>query len=196
MQGLRSHLTYANVMVTLLAIGALTGGVAYAANTIGSSDIIDESILSRDVKNGQVQSVDLGNNQVQSVDVRDDGLSNGGLTGADIKDQSGVDTCTHGTVRYDELCVEIPPQQDQGWFQALDLCASLDLRLPSIGEAKVLAVNNDLPTIADTESFWTDHYYVTSSDIAEAFLQYDSGATGSFGVGAAEKIVCVTTPTN
>ena len=26
---MREHLTYANVMVTLLAIGALTGGVAY-----------------------------------------------------------------------------------------------------------------------------------------------------------------------
>ena len=34
----------------------LAGGTAYAANTIGSSDIIDESILSRDVKNGQVRS--------------------------------------------------------------------------------------------------------------------------------------------
>jgi len=68
---MRKHLTYANVMVTLLAIGALTGGVAYAANTIGSTDII----------NGEVKSVDIGTGQVQSADVK-----NEGLTGADISE--------------------------------------------------------------------------------------------------------------
>src|SRR3954447_4635288 len=65
MRGLRPHLTYANIMVTLLAIGALTGGVAYAADTIGSSDII----------NGQVKSVDIGTGQVQSIDVKDGQLN-------------------------------------------------------------------------------------------------------------------------
>ena len=44
MRRLRPHLTYANVMATLLAIGALTGGTAYAADTIGSSDIIDGQV--------------------------------------------------------------------------------------------------------------------------------------------------------
>ena len=52
----------------------LAGGTAYAANTIGSSDII----------NGQVKSADIGNNQVRSADVRDDTIANGGLTGKDI----------------------------------------------------------------------------------------------------------------
>ena len=52
----------------------IAGGTAYAANTIGSSDIID----------GQVKTADIGNNQVFSADVRDDTLSNGGLGSADI----------------------------------------------------------------------------------------------------------------
>jgi len=43
----------------------LAGGVAYAANTISSTDII----------NGQVKSVDIGTGQVQSIDVKADGLS-------------------------------------------------------------------------------------------------------------------------
>ena len=43
----------------------LTGGVAYAANTVFSSDIVD--------------------NQVRSVDVRDDTLAGGGLTAADLR---------------------------------------------------------------------------------------------------------------
>ena len=46
----------------------LAGGTAYAANTIGSSDII----------NGQVRTVDIGNNQVSSADVRDDTLAERG----------------------------------------------------------------------------------------------------------------------
>ncbi len=65
----------------------IAGGTAYAADTIGSSDII----------NGQVKSADIGNNQVRSADVRDDTLGHGGLTGADIVEGSlatvpGADT--------------------------------------------------------------------------------------------------------
>lgn len=56
----------------------LTGGIAYAANTIGSSDIINESILSQDIKNGQVAS----------SDVRNDNLANGGLQGVDVLNNS------------------------------------------------------------------------------------------------------------
>ena len=62
----------------------IAGGTAYAANTIGSSDIIDESILSRDIKNGEVQTADIGNNQVRGNDVRNANLPGGGLTGSDI----------------------------------------------------------------------------------------------------------------
>jgi hypothetical protein len=66
---MRKHLTYANVMVTLLALGALTGGVAYAANTVGSSDIINESILSQDVKNNQVLATDVRNGDLNDEDI-------------------------------------------------------------------------------------------------------------------------------
>jgi hypothetical protein len=69
------RLSYANVMSTLAVALALGGGVAYAANTIGSSDII----------NGQVKSPDIGNNEIRSIDVRDDTLANGGLTASDLQ---------------------------------------------------------------------------------------------------------------
>ena len=72
----------------------LSGGVAYAADTIGSSDIVDESILSQDIRNNEVKNNDLGpnavqtgkiaDNQVFSEDVRDDNLSGGGLSAADL----------------------------------------------------------------------------------------------------------------
>jgi hypothetical protein len=81
MQGLRSHLTYANVMSTLAALFALSGGVAYAANTIASSDVIDESLQSRDIKNGEVKIADIGQGAVAT-----DELANGQVKAADIGD--------------------------------------------------------------------------------------------------------------
>ena len=76
----------------------LSGGVAYAADTVFSSDIVD----------GEVKSVDIGTNQVRGVDVRNDTLAGGGLegidvadatlTGADVADESlaGVDVAEGG----------------------------------------------------------------------------------------------------
>jgi len=52
----------------------LSSGIAYAANTVFSSDIV----------NGEVKSVDIGTNQVRGIDVRDDDLAGGGLTSADL----------------------------------------------------------------------------------------------------------------
>ena len=73
----------------------LTGGVAYAADTIGSSDVINDSLLSEDLKNNDIQSVDIrsngvtsedvANQQVYSADVRDDTLGNGGLQAVDLR---------------------------------------------------------------------------------------------------------------
>ena len=56
----------------------LTGGVAYAANTVFSEDIV----------NGEVKSPDIGTNQVRSADVRDDSLSGGGLFFTDLNPES------------------------------------------------------------------------------------------------------------
>jgi hypothetical protein len=63
----------------LALVLVLMGGVAYAANTIGSADVIDNSLLSADLKDNQA---------VKSADVRDDTLSNGGLAAADLKPDS------------------------------------------------------------------------------------------------------------
>jgi hypothetical protein len=203
----------------------IAGGTAYAADTIGSSDIID----------GQVKSADIGNNQVQSVDVRDDTLANGGLgsadiqngalgtsdihdeslggidiaddtithfdvanedlTGADIANQSGVDTCTHGTARFGELCVGVANQHNT-WISAGILCGNLELRLPSLGEAVSLATNYDLPSVDEREYFWTDET-LGSGPIFQVWIVYDEAGGFTFDdVTASHETVCVTTPTN
>ena len=72
-QKLRSRLTFANVVSMLALFVALATGGAYAANTIGSSDVIDDSLLSQDIKgkNGTATTV----------------AENGTLTTADISGQ-------------------------------------------------------------------------------------------------------------
>ena len=65
----------------------LTGGVAYAANTVFSSDIV----------NGEVKSVDIGDNQVQGVDVKDRSL-NGADRGVRVRSERQVDDGSGGAV--------------------------------------------------------------------------------------------------
>ena len=175
MRNLSRHLTYANVMSTLAVVLVIGGGVAYAANTVFSSDIV----------NGEVRRVDIGTNQVRSINV-----ASQALTGADSKDQAGVDTCTHGTTRFGELCVGTD-NVSRGWVSALSHCGDLELRFPSAGEAVSLAKNYDVPNVDSGESFWTEEYSAGS-----AFAIDDDG-DGSFSdTSSASETVCVTTPTN
>jgi hypothetical protein len=155
----------------------IAGGTAYAANTIGSSDII----------NGQVKSADIGTGQVQSIDVK-----NEGLTGADIADQGGVDTCV-STGRIGQLCFRAE-NSDRNWNQALEYCADLDLRLPSVAEAMELARTHDLPDVGVTEDFWTDELIGESNQ--EAVLVDDGGNLATEPPAAIKETACVTTPTN
>ena len=79
---IRPRLSYANVMVTVLAFVVLGGGTAVAlhgSNTVFSDDIV----------NGQVKTQDINDtNGVGSADVRDDTLENGGLQAADLRPDS------------------------------------------------------------------------------------------------------------
>jgi hypothetical protein len=75
---IRRHLSFANV-VSVIALFVALGGVAYAVDTVGSADVINNSLRSADLKDDAA---------VQSADVRDDTLSNGGLAAADLKPDS------------------------------------------------------------------------------------------------------------
>jgi hypothetical protein len=66
-----SHSTIVAYLALFIALGA---GGAYAANTIGSADVIDESLLSQDIKNGQVRASDIAANSIGSSRVVDNSL--------------------------------------------------------------------------------------------------------------------------
>jgi hypothetical protein len=111
---LRPRLSYANVASTIALVAALGTGGAYAADTIGSSDIIDESILTSDIKNGEVQNADIKNSAITSLKINNgsvlhdeigDGavdsvkLADGGVANADLADGSvGTNKVQDGSV--------------------------------------------------------------------------------------------------
>jgi hypothetical protein len=186
MRPIRSQLTYANVVATLALFIALGGGTAAAlsgSNTVQSDDL---------GPGAQVKAPDVADNAVGSPDV-----INESLTGADIKNKSGVDTCVN-TVRLGNLCFRAE-NQARPWLQAAQHCANLNLRLPSYTEAKALATNYDLPNVDQNEFFWTDET-VTQDGAHTAFVETDAGLDGEgwarFGWKGSAETACVTTPTN
>jgi hypothetical protein len=85
---LRSKLTYPHVVSTLALFVAL-GGTAYAAATIGSAEIVDESIQSVDVKNGQVKTADIAldaitSNRINNGSVLNSEIATNAVTGAKV----------------------------------------------------------------------------------------------------------------
>jgi hypothetical protein len=137
----------------------------------------------------RVQSNDIGPGaQVKASDVVDDSL-----TGADIKDKSGVDTCVI-TARLGQLCVRAE-NFDRPWIDAARHCANLDLRLPTVNEALELATTHDIPNVDESESFWTGGRYL-SGTTGVADVVDEAGTIDAEPLTVAWETVCVTTPTN
>jgi hypothetical protein len=80
LQRLRPRSAYDVIALLALFVAVGTGG-AYAANTIGSTDVIDESLLSQDIKNGQVANTDLASNAVTSAKIANFSVANNDLRG-------------------------------------------------------------------------------------------------------------------
>ena len=59
MRRIRSHLTFANA-TSLVAVFIALGGTAYAVGTIGSAEVINESLRGVDIKNRSLLGEDLG----------------------------------------------------------------------------------------------------------------------------------------
>ena len=88
---LRRRLTFANVCSFIALVVALGTGSAYAANTIGSDDIIDESIQSVDIKNGQVKTADLAASAVTSPKIANAAVAASAIATGAIDSNSVLD---------------------------------------------------------------------------------------------------------
>jgi len=93
---LRRKLTYANVASTVALVLALSGGVAYAANTIYSTDIVDGQVRRPDIGASAVNSSKVGDNSLTGTDILESTLSGvnadsvGGYTAGNLIRVGGV----------------------------------------------------------------------------------------------------------
>jgi hypothetical protein len=181
MRRIRSHLTYANVMATLAVFIALGGGTAVALN--GSN-----TVQSDDLGPGaQVKAPDVADNAVNSADVTTESL-----TGADIKNRSGVETCSPGLKKLGRICGE-SDSVSRNWFDALDHCSSSGLRLPTPGEAVTMAQNFDVPGVPPGGVFWTDNEFFVDGGFNAVVVSEDGGIDNA-PESQSNKTVCVAIP--
>jgi hypothetical protein len=111
-----SHSTVVSYLALFVALGGTT---AYAANTIGSADVINESLVSRDIKNGQIKSADIGRNQVTTSQIKA-----GNVLTADIADGAVLTAdIAHGAVNTGKVSDES--------------LTSTDLATNSVGTAEI-----------------------------------------------------------
>ena len=174
-------------------------------NTItGGDHILDGSIDGADITDGTIDSPDLGIASVRSLELADStatgaDVSDNSLTGSDINESTLVgvkDVCHGGAVLRGRLCAG----SDGGLRTqnaAFDQCESFGFRLPTLGEAKLMARNFDVPGVAEGgEVFWTDSIVDLNG------VEYTSNAVREDGVhialsqNSANRTVCVEIPTD
>lgn len=94
---LRARLTYANVMSTLAVVLILGTGTAYAAGSIGSRQVIDNSLRSIDIRNDNLTGTDTRNGTLGAAELSDAArnqlLPGGGSSGGGsvVNDTDGSD---------------------------------------------------------------------------------------------------------
>jgi hypothetical protein len=172
--------------------GDTLDGFNIANGSIGVADIGSQQVASDEVLNDSLLQSDIRAGAVTNDEVLDNSL-----TGTDINESTLVgvrDVCHGGAVLRGRLCAasdSVARTQNN----AFDFCESLGFRLPTLGEAKLMARNFNAPGVAG--AFWTDSIV----DVRPNNL-YMSNAVGEDGVHIAlfqedlAKTVCVETPTN
>ena len=98
----------------------LTGGVAYAANTVFSTDIVNDQVFSADVRNdtltgGGLTAADLRNGSVGNTEIADGAVRSGevqneSLTGTDIAESTlqNVNAGTVGGLQVRKINFQVP----------------------------------------------------------------------------------------
>lgn len=171
-QGIRSHLTYANVAATL-SLFIVLGGTAYAAtggnlilgkpNTAANTTSLSAPVSGKALQvtnTGTVASSTALGLNVASGHPPFTVNSGAKVTNLNADTLDGLDStalvnqCPSGTSKFGRICAE-SDGTGEDWVPAMNRCSDLGLRVPSTSEAVTLARNYDVPGVSGTEKFWT-----------------------------------------
>jgi hypothetical protein len=172
---IRQNLTYANVMVTVLAFVVLCGGTALAAAQLGKN-----SVGARQLKSKAVTTGKIANNAINGAKV-----ANGSLTGTDINlnalgtvpsaasatsaanaaSVSGHSaSCPAGTTLIRGTCFDSHSNGEAANVQAAgDACAAKGGYLPTPIQLYTARGTLNLGTGVGTDKQFTDAYYYDAS---------------------------------
>lgn len=106
-------------VVAVLALVVAAGGAGYAAGTVTSSQIVDNTVQSRDIRNGTVTSIDVADRSLPRTKIR---------TG-----------CASGETPLFGGCVRRRASGPSTYAAAVEDCNRRNGRLPSIAELRWLA---------------------------------------------------------
>jgi hypothetical protein len=132
---LRAHV--ASNAVAYLALFVALGGSSYAATTIGTGEIKDNSVRSRDIRNGTIR----GRDTARALGLR----------------------CPHGTRYHEGACIDTALRPAiLNWASARAVCLSLARRLPTLAELENFRLRPGI-TLA-TNGEWTNQRRQTIDD--------------------------------
>jgi hypothetical protein len=142
MSHIASRRPSASLVVAFVALFVALGGVGYAAATIGSAAIVDNSIKSKDVRNGDLRGKDVRTDTLKGADVDESTLgqvpsaanADNAATAANATNAANAATAdTVGGIGADALTVG---RSDLGSCEpgtAFADCASVTLSMPRAG---------------------------------------------------------------
>jgi hypothetical protein len=117
------------LVVAVLALVVALGGTSYAAATIGSAQIKNNSVKGKDIKDGSLTGKDVKDGSLTGADVAD-----GSLTRADLPAR----TCAADQFRIGADCLIKATRAVGTLNSAINDCNSISGRLPTLEELRTL----------------------------------------------------------
>lgn len=185
-RGIRAHLTYANVMVTILAFFVVGGAGAYAAGSIGKDTVGSRQLKSKAVTTGKVapnaiNGSKIADNSVTGADINLKAL--GTVPSADHASSAGdagtvgghAAACPSGSTLIRGTCFDSAPNGEApNVLAAADACAAKGGYLPSPIELyEVREVLNLGNGIGVHKQFTNSYYYDASTGNNPATVTVD-----------------------
>ncbi len=165
-------LTFANVCSFLALTIALGTGTAYAVDTVGSEDIIDNSIQSVDIKNGNVSTSDIANATITGADLHADSVTaasilDGTIANADL----APDAVNSANVVNESLTAA---------DLASDSVGSSEIPNNAVGATEVASNSIDSGEVVD--------FGLTNEDVGVLFAQVNANGTVANSSGGVTSI--------
>lgn len=154
MRRIRPHLTYANVMATIAVFLVLSGGTAVAltgSNTVFSDDIVNDQVFSADVRDDTLTGGGLTAADLRAGSVRSSEAQDNSLTGADVKESSFgrvPSALLGGLGRWSTGGGDCNPNSD-----VFVSCAIVTVNLPAPARVLLMGQATAYQQLADTVAF-------------------------------------------